>query len=85
MSLSPSSIRSAILDRLSQAAPFSVPVHVLRASLKQAGLQLEASELAFHLSALGDASLAAVERDPLDPDLKRWRLTELGRSYLASL
>jgi hypothetical protein len=85
MSLKNTDIRIIILERLAKASPFTVSIPVLRAALKHERVQLEAPELAAHLSALADASLASVENDPLDESARCWRLTERGRNYLASL
>lgn len=78
-----STTRLLILDRLNQAFPYAVTVPLLRAQLKHAGCDIENSEVLGHLRALADShALVDVDRDPLDEEIRRWRITEKGRGYL---
>jgi DNA-binding MarR family transcriptional regulator len=77
-------IRLLILNRLTQAYPYAITVSTLRVQLRHEGCDIESPEVTDHLRALADEALVNVDRDSLDKDVRRWRVTEKGRSYLAA-
>jgi DNA-binding HxlR family transcriptional regulator len=80
--MNPADLRLLLMEKLNQAFPFAVTVALLRGQLAREGQQLEATEITEHLRTLSNTALVDVERDPLDSELRRWRLTEKGRSWL---
>lgn len=78
-----STIRLLILDRLSKVFPYAVTVPLLHSQIKHEGCDIEAAEVTDHLRALADSdALVDVERDPLDPEVRRWRITSKGVAFL---
>lgn len=76
-------IRLLLLERLSKVFPYAVTVPLLRAQIKHEGCDIEVPEVTEHLRALADSdALVDVERDPLDPEVRRWRITSKGVAYL---
>lgn len=78
--------RHLILEALRHAHPYAMAVHTLRTRLVTLGVRPTpiAEEVSDHLRALADLRHVSAERDQLDREIIRWRLTEHGRAWLAA-
>lgn len=80
----PVAIRTELLSKLVEAAPYAVPPSTLQRQLAVAGYRMNEGAVVGHLRSLADACFAQSERSPLSPSTHCWRATERGRAWLRS-